>query len=156
MLSTVRPQSAFLKTHHQLIGDKASSFKNQTLMNPVNRKVLQYEHLLNIGLKLRMKFMSFQRAVKKHIFTFYLQLPLIEPDSNFKYTWDIVLFFLRIYLVVIIPIIIAFENTEVSQSQPVIQVLISILLFIDIFLRSFTIAYEQGVQIKDKHKLAQR
>lgn len=109
-----------------------------------------------MGMKLRLKFVNLKTMTKSKILSSYQSLPLIEPDSNFKNTWDVILCFARVYLVMIIPVIIVFENTTVSSNQPFQQVVISALLMIDILLRTFTIVYEQGVPIKDKSKLLAR
>ncbi|CAD8064795.1 unnamed protein product [Paramecium sonneborni] len=155
LLAPYKLTASFTQKHFNLINDLGASFKYQVGGYSENQKSLIYQYisLIDIRIQLRLKFRTIKTNCKHFLQHFHNQIPLIEPMSNLKFFWDLMCFAIRIYLIVIIPILMAFHNKNFIDQQQIPLILFSIALIFDIIMRAFTVTYDQGLPVRDRYLL---
>ncbi|CAK68968.1 unnamed protein product (macronuclear) [Paramecium tetraurelia] len=155
LLAPQKLTSSFTLKHFNLINDLGASFKYQVGRYNENQKSLihQYISLIDIRIQLRLKFRTIKTQCKHYFQYIHNQIPLIEPMSNLKFFWDLICFGIRIYLIVIIPILMAFHHQNFIDQQYVPLIFVSIALIFDIIIRAFTVTYDQGLPVRDRYLL---
>lgn len=78
---------------------------------------------------------------------------VIRPDSNIRLFWDLLILSFIIYNSLIIPYSIAFELPP-DNYWTIIEFIIDISFFTDLFLNFNTAFYQQGVMIKGRKQIA--
>ncbi|CAD8158911.1 unnamed protein product [Paramecium pentaurelia] len=155
LLNPFKLTSNFTLRHFNLINDLSASYKFQLGRGQETQKSLihQYISLIDIRIQLRLKFRTIKTKCKQYLTHIHNQIPLIEPMSNAKFVWDLICFAIRIYLIVVIPVIIVFHGQNFVDKQLVPLLLFSIALIFDIVIRAFTITYDQGLPVRDRYLL---
>ncbi|CAD8159990.1 unnamed protein product [Paramecium pentaurelia] len=155
LLAPYKLTTSFTLKHFNLVNDLGASFKYQVGRFNENQKSLihQYISLIDIRIQLRLKFRTIKTKCKHYLQHIHNQIPLIEPMSNLKFCWDLMCFGIRIYLIVVIPILMAFHNQNFIDKQQIPLILFSIALIYDIILRAFTVTYDQGLPVRDRYLL---
>ncbi|CAD8145417.1 unnamed protein product [Paramecium octaurelia] len=155
LLNPFKLTSSFTLRHFNLINDLSSSYKFQVGRSQETQKSLihQYISLIDIRIQLRLKFRTIKTKCKQYLTHIHNQIPLIEPMSNTKFFWDLICFAIRIYLIIVVPVIIVFHGQDFNAKQLGPLVLFSIALIFDIVIRAFTITYDQGLPVRDRYLL---
>ncbi|KAM3135782.1 hypothetical protein pb186bvf_012179 [Paramecium bursaria] len=142
LIQSIRPDSAFSKTHFDLIDDKASSFNNFIQPKILRKKLVTPSDLvIDFRIQIRLRVRQTLQLISNQFINIFNQIPLIEPSSRIKHFWDLVLFFIRFYLLFLIPLLMAGTNVQ------------NLLLFLDIIIRSFTIQFDSGLPVLDRFTL---
>ncbi|CAD8069969.1 unnamed protein product [Paramecium sonneborni] len=155
LLMPFKLTSSFKQRHFNLINDLSASYKNYNgRSNDTQKKLIhQYISLIDIRIQLRLKFRIIKTKCKQYLTYIHNQIPLIEPMSNTQFFWDLICFTIRIYLIIVIPVIMAFHGQSFITQQLGPLLLFSIILIFDIITRAFTITYDQGLPIRDRYLL---
>ncbi|CAD8074512.1 unnamed protein product [Paramecium sonneborni] len=156
LLMPFRISSSFTIQHFNLINDLSASYRNyigRTSNEQQKKLIHQYISLIDIRIQLRLKFRMIKTKCKQYLTHLHNQIPLIEPMSNTKFFWDLICFGIRIYLIVVIPVIMAFHGQNFISKQLGPLLVFSITLIFDIITRAFTITYDQGLPIRDRYLL---
>lgn len=74
----------------------------------------------------------------------YNKIPLIEPNSEKLFIWEVLLNLIRIYLIIWFPIMIVFNLDEIGNNNFILITISSIILLVDIIRKGFTIIYDKG------------
>ncbi|CAD8057236.1 unnamed protein product [Paramecium sonneborni] len=156
MLSYIHPIKELSKEQFNMISDKSSSYKTypkkqlqQTLLIKKNRAVLGFQSIIkdcNNALKVQ---------TKKKLMQFIDMMPLIHPHTTQKLIWDGLITIMRIYLLIWIPILIAFKNGTLEDLNAYTLNVCSSAFLIDLAMQTFTIKFDKGFPVKDRYLLLQ-
>lgn len=82
---------------------------------------------------------------------------IIYPDDSFKKKWDLLIVVCLLYMSIILPFRIAFEESDDEEWGPydIVELIMNIIFFIDIVLNFFTAYYDENENLElDKKKIA--
>jgi hypothetical protein len=79
----------------------------------------------------------------------FLRLPTINPSSNYKLRFDVLMLFVILFYLFIIPIHIALEIKFIDLA-PFVSIIFPFLLILEILLNLNTGFYDKGQPVKDK------
>ncbi|CAD8055839.1 unnamed protein product [Paramecium sonneborni] len=156
MLSYIHPMKELSKNQFNMISDKSSSYKTypkkqlqKTSVIKQNRAVLGFRNIIkecNNTLIVQ---------TKKKLIQLINMIPIINPYSTQKLIWDGLITIMRIYLLIWIPILIAFKNGTLEDLNAYTLNVCSSAFLIDLLLQTFTIKFDKGFPVKDRFQLLQ-
>lgn len=82
---------------------------------------------------------------------------IIYPDDSFKKKWDLLIVVCLLYMSIILPFRIAFEESDDEEWGPydIVELIMNIIFFLDIVLNFFTAYYDENENLElDKKKIA--
>lgn len=110
--------------------------------------------------KPRMRIFDFPNLLKSHytprfqipksITDSLSKIPLIHPESEHKMIWDYCATFIRIVLIILIPLEISFKPLILFESGIIFTIFALIIMILDILLRLNTVYYLNGKAIYDR------
>ncbi|CAK85696.1 unnamed protein product (macronuclear) [Paramecium tetraurelia] len=158
LISLIKPCSKFSIEQFNMINDKASFFNNnlQTKKQTTKHFVQQNLRAIDFQFRWRLQLRKFKKRLFEYLHYQYQQIPLIEPESQKLFIWDILLNIIRIYLIISIPIIMVFQNQQLESKNRIMILFSSVLLLLDLFLRCITIVYDKGYPVDNRYLLIKR
>ncbi|CAD8092518.1 unnamed protein product [Paramecium sonneborni] len=158
LISLIKPCSKFSIEQFEMINDKASFFNSnlQTKKQTTKHFVQQNLGAIDFQFRWRLHFRKLKKRLLEYLAYQYQLIPLIEPESQKLFFWEILLNIIRIYLIIWVPIIIVFQNQQLEFNNGIMILISSILIFIDLFLRCITIVYDKGYPVDNRYILIKR
>ncbi|CAK56469.1 unnamed protein product (macronuclear) [Paramecium tetraurelia] len=156
MLSYIHPYKELSKGQFSMISDKSSSFKSYPKKQQQKTSLLQYNKAV-LGFRNIIK--DFNNTLvaqtKKKVSQLIGIIPIINPYSTTKLFWDGIITIMRIYLLIWIPILIAFKNGTLEDLNAYTLNVCSSAFLIDLAMQTFTIRFDKGFPVKDRYQLIQ-
>ncbi|CAD8131679.1 unnamed protein product [Paramecium octaurelia] len=156
MLSYIHPNKELSKNQFFIIFDKSSSFKSYPKKQQQQTSLLQHNRAV-VGFRNIIK--DFKNTLiaqlKKKVQYFIEIIPIIDPYSTRKLIWDGIITIMRIYLLIWIPILIAFKNGTLEDLNAYTLNVCSSAFLIDLAMQTFTIRFDKGFPVKDRYQLIQ-
>lgn len=81
------------------------------------------------------------------------RLPLVSPESTFKFAWDIWTTLFRGILFLLIPLEIGFSPDILFGTVLPLTIIMLIFFFLDLAVRVNTVCYVTGVAVKDRWQI---
>ena len=80
-----------------------------------------------------------------------MRLKLITPDSSLKEAWDLIIIILTVFIAIELPLRLAFNY---GITHIFVEILITILLFVDIVINFYSQVYSKGKLIRNRKEIA--
>lgn len=90
---------------------------------------------------------------KKNILDDINKIPVIHPESTKKLIWDYFMTSLRIVLMILLPLEIAFQPGIVFEEANIFTAVTILLTIVDTLIRLNTVYYVDGKAINDRWKI---
>ncbi|CAD8147432.1 unnamed protein product [Paramecium pentaurelia] len=137
--------------HLDVINDQAS---DQTVLLNSNKnkpklKIFDFPVLLSQLSKKNSLLTTWKRSILEDL----NKIPLIHPESKQKLIWDYFMTALRIVLMILLPLEIAFQPGIVFEKAQIFTSVTILLTILDMIVRLNTVYYEDGKAINDRWKI---
>jgi hypothetical protein len=86
--------------------------------------------------------------IQTSIIAFYYSIPLLYPNNNLKIIWDVIVSFIRLFLMIFIPLELGFNNLLIQIQGTLL--ISSLFLLIDFILKLFTVYFKLGLPVTDR------